>query len=46
MHVQSPIFHGQLKEKNLTDNFNTLGAGEVLKNLKKGKAIKINIVLL
>ena len=40
MHVHSPIFHGQLKEKNKTENFNSLGAWEgEIKCLKKGKKI-------
>ena len=28
MHVHSPIFHDQLKEKKFTINFNSLGARE------------------
>jgi len=40
MHVDGPIFQSQLiEEKNLTDNFNSLGTGK--KCLKKGKKMKI-----
>ena len=28
MHVHSPIFHGQVKEKNLSNNLHSLGAKE------------------
>ena len=39
MHVHSPIFHGQLKEKKETHNFNSLGAKEGTweKGLKNGQ---------
>ena len=38
MHVQSPIFHGQLKEKKRINDFNSLGAREGGKEcLKKDK---------
>ena len=37
MHVHSPICHGQLKEKRLTNSFDSLGAKEGGKKcLKKG----------
>ena len=40
MYAHSPFFNGQLKEKNFTDNFNSLSAGEGgKKDLKKGKKI-------
>ena len=35
MHVYSPIFQGPLIEKKYIDNFNSLGAREVLKKCKK-----------
>ena len=35
MYVRSPIFQGQLIEKNITDNFNSLGAKGGLKKCQK-----------
>ena len=47
LHVHSPIFHGQLNEKNYTDNFNSLGALVGGKNaLKKGQKRKKYFLLL
>jgi len=40
MHVHSPVFYGELKEKNYTDHFNSLGAREGGKKcLKRVKQI-------